>query len=137
MARVIGESIAQKMDHADSDVRFEFDSAGVAAGDGHLASGEAVEVMQSRSIDLSAHRSKLISQEQIDWADVILGMTDSHCRVLLQMTPEASEKIHTLSPTEPVHDPIGGSLGVYAQVADQIGELITNHLNIISQEIRS
>ena len=137
MAQVIGESIAMKMDRAGSTLGFEFDSAGVAAGEGYQASREAVEIMRSRSIDLSKHQSKLITQELIDWADVILGMTDSHCRALVHMNPRASEKIHTLSPTEPVHDPIGGSLNVYAQAANQIEELITHHLNIISQEIRS
>lgn len=139
MAKAIAESLWDGLveAHHSSETRFVFDSAGVAAGEGQRASAQAVEVMKNRSISLEDHRSKPITREMIDWADIIFGMTPSHCRALLQYDPGLQTKVRLLDEDHPVDDPFGGSVELYAQVADQLTELITKDLTAFLEEIRS
>ena len=41
-------------------------------------------------------KSRTLSREDVEWADYILTMTESHKGVLLQLFPENQEKIYTL-----------------------------------------
>ena len=138
MARAIAESISEGLDDGDQPhtARFVFDSAGVAAGEGQGASQQAIEVMNNRSIVLDDHRSKPITRELIDWADIIFGMTPSHCRALCQYDPGLQTKVRLLDEDHPIDDPFGGPVALYAQVADQLTELITKNLNAFLEESR-
>ena len=122
MAQVIAESAVNKLGsdkHA-----IVIDSAGVAAGDGHRASAEAVEVMDQWGIDLSGHQSEIITLELVDRADVIYAMTPAHAHALVRMVPESRAKVFPLDAMHPVLDPIGGPIEVYREVAEQLERLI-------------
>lgn len=75
---------------------FEVRSAGVAADNGSKASPQAVQVVAKRGIDLTTHRSSLLSSEHVSWADIILTMTRRHKDAVLEQFPQAAEKVHTL-----------------------------------------
>jgi protein-tyrosine-phosphatase len=53
-------------------------SAGLAAHDGDPAAREAVLVGGRNDVDLSAHRSQSITDELLEWADLVLVMGASH-----------------------------------------------------------
>lgn len=71
-------------------------SRGVSAVDGHRASKQAVRVMKDRGIDITKHRSKLLTKKDIEKADLILTMTTNHKGIVLNLYPEANEKVYTL-----------------------------------------
>lgn len=101
-------------------------SAGIAAFQGDVASGPAVEIMQQRGLDLSAHRSQPMTEQLLQMADIVLTMTRGHRDAILARFPEAAPRIHTLRVDGgDIADPVGAPLEVYQQCADQIDEQLT------------
>jgi len=74
----------------------EVRSAGVAAENGSPASRGAAVAMSKRGLDLSAHRAQAVSKDLVEWAELILTMTDRHREAVLERLPEAHGKIHTI-----------------------------------------
>ncbi|PAE09493.1 hypothetical protein CHI12_00620 [Terribacillus saccharophilus] len=73
----------------------EVQSAGIFAHDGSPASHQAVTVMEEAGV-LFDHQSKPVTRERVEWADLILTMTEQHKQLLLEQYPHAAEKLHTL-----------------------------------------
>lgn len=98
-------------------------SRGTAAMLGFPASSEALNVMNKRGIDLSAHISWPVSQDDMAKADMVIAMTKSHKGALMSQFPQYSHKIWTLSEIAPdevqgdVDDPIGKGLEAYEKTA--------------------
>ena len=74
----------------------EVRSAGVAAEAGSPASPYAVDALFSKGIDITTHRARFISAEDVEWADIILTMTRRHKELLLERFPHAEHKLYTL-----------------------------------------
>lgn len=107
-------------------------SAGIAAWAGGRASGNAVEAMEERGIDLTAHASQPLTDELIQQADVIWTMTNSHRAAIASQFPEAAARAAVLSPDRrDVLDPIGGPLGVYRECARQIHDHLASRLQTL------
>lgn len=68
-------------------------SAGTWAGDGYSPTGEAISVLDAKGIDLSSHRSQAVNERLIADADLIVAMTSVHIREILELVPDAAEKI--------------------------------------------
>ena len=68
-------------------------SVGTWAYDGNPATAEAVEVVRSRGMDLSAHRSRALAREALEQADVIVAMTSVHRREILDIDPSVDRKV--------------------------------------------
>ena len=84
-----------------------------------IASDHAREVMQARGIDLTSHRSRLLTADMVRQADAVVAMTEGHAQAARNLAPEADHVRLLLDPEE-VQDPIGGSVEVYRQCADAI-----------------
>jgi protein-tyrosine-phosphatase len=82
--------------------RIQVRSAGVAAYAGQSASKGAKEVLRARGLDGDAHQATPLSAELVHWADLILTMSQSHKRAILERHIEALDKTFTLK--EYVHD---------------------------------
>jgi protein-tyrosine phosphatase len=96
-------------------------SAGVAATAGAAASPAAVEAMQARSLDLSHHESRPVSDVLVRFADVILAMTRGHREAILSQWPEAADRTELVCRDgRDVDDPMGGDLAEYESCALQI-----------------
>ena len=93
----------------------EADCAGLAVFAPSPASANAVSVMGELDIDLTAHRSKPVTPELCEAADLIFCMTQTHRQALLSAGIPA-EKIKTLD----VSDPFGGDLDTYRQCRDEL-----------------
>ena len=101
-------------------------SAGFTAN-GNPASLNAQLVASERGLDLSHHRSQEINEELVEWADVILCMTENHRQALLQYYP--NNKTFTLSDfARGIHrdiaDPYGLDIDTYRQVFKELEMLI-------------
>jgi protein-tyrosine-phosphatase len=109
---------------------YSVSSAGTSAFPGMPASHNAVEALKEIGIDLSQHFSSIIDNEIIDSAHLILAMTSSHKKRLLQLRPDAASKTHTLSEyceaagNTDIYDPFGGDIDIYINCRDEISKYI-------------
>ena len=116
------------MRHALNGTAIRVLSAGVGAGHGQAPSGHSVRALQEWGIDIGQQRSRALTPELVDNADLILGMTRSHVDAVLMMYPEAGDRVHRLRDFDPtldefdrdICDPIGGSYEIYLACRDQI-----------------
>ncbi|KPI46476.1 low molecular weight protein arginine phosphatase [Clostridioides difficile] len=100
-------------------------SAGISTVDGMNASRHSIEAVKELGIDLSNHRSKVITKELIDNSDIILTMTKSHKEILVQAVPKCKEKVYTfkgfVNKSElDISDPFGGNLDTYKDTMKEI-----------------
>lgn len=104
-------------------------SAGIYAREGSAMSANAQVVLTEHNIS-TEHASAAISQEDIEWADIILTMTGSHKQIILQIFEEAENKTYTLMEyiSKQNHidimDPFGGDIQVYREIFEQLAYLI-------------
>lgn len=71
-------------------------SAGTTAIENHPATPQAISVMREMGIDLASHKASRLTPEMIKEADVILTMTLDHKRRVLEMYPEAKNRVFLL-----------------------------------------
>ena len=105
-------------------------SAGTGAFPGMPASHNAVQALKSIGVDLSRHSSSILDDDLIDSADLILTMTSSHKKRLLQLRPDAEFKTYILAEyceqagKTDINDPFGGDLDIYMDCRDEINKYI-------------
>jgi protein-tyrosine phosphatase len=110
-------------------------SAGVAADIGAPASWQAVEVADRRGLDLRGHRSRPLTADLVDWADLILAMSPTqlgavarlggdHKMALLGDFARGEEGLGA-----PVSDPCGGSVAVYEATMTELADLVSESLD--------
>ncbi|MBR7554098.1 low molecular weight protein arginine phosphatase [Allobacillus sp. GCM10007491] len=107
----------------------EVQSAGVFAGHGQAANPKAIEALQEKGIDFN-HASQPLTKDLINWADLVLTMTEDHKVMLMSDYPSDRDKIFTLIEyVQPVHeentnisisDPIGLSIDTYIETLNEI-----------------
>lgn len=110
-------------------------SAGVAAFDGDGSNVKAQKALRKLfEIDISNHKAKTISENDIEKADIILTMTSRHKEVILSTMPGAKSKTWTLkeyvledknsNESMDVQDPYGMSEKEYKNCAKELKYLI-------------
>jgi protein-tyrosine-phosphatase len=108
------------------------DSSGIWAMGGQPPSSLTKSVVEENGGDISGHRSKPITLDNIKSSDLILCMTPTHTKDLLKIFPHFDSKIFTLKdyqrkktlPNPAVDDPIGMNLNFYRRVYSEInGEI--------------
>jgi protein-tyrosine-phosphatase len=106
------------------------DSAGTWAVHGQTAAINSRLVLQQRGIDFTEHLSKVVTRELISQFNLILTMEIGHKEALRLEFPEAGDRIYLLSEMvgliQDVHDPIGGNIQEFQEVADLIEGWLTN-----------
>ncbi len=122
---------------------YEASSAGLAVLKDAPPSINAVLAMSDPwSVDISNHRSHLLSQTEVNEATLLLTMTMSHKHYILSMFPGAHQKVYTLkeyaygkpgdlekmnstaSVAADIADPYGGALWAYKLCAAEIGQAV-------------
>ena len=103
-------------------------SAGTWAMENQPASGHAITVMAERGVDISKHRGRMVTRDELAAADVVIVMTRSHRDALSAEFPESRLKLHLMSElkerTFDIDDPYGGILSEYQQSAQELQELV-------------
>jgi protein-tyrosine-phosphatase len=106
-------------------------SAGLHAFGGS-PTAEAVEVMRAEGINISGYRSRQLTQELIEEADLILTMKKEYKDMILLRYPESKHKVFTLKEfageTEDldIADPYSRGMKAYEACAEEIKQTLTN-----------
>jgi len=106
----------------------EIKSAGVYASRGADMSYHAQRALEEKGID-TQHASQPVTRELLEWAHLVLTMTNSHKQALVQAFPDTRSKVYTYAeyatPENPfdIADPYGGSLQDYQFTLYQLQEL--------------
>ena len=106
----------------------EIRSRGIAVYEGSTLSHHAEDLLRSKGLWF-AHTSQQVQNQDVAWADIVLTMTEQHKQMLLQLYPEFSERVFTLTEaatgnTGDVADPYGGNAIVYEQAFTELEQLI-------------
>ena len=104
-------------------------SAGIYAFNGSPASHEAIKVMAELGIDISHHRARRLNEDLVQWADLILTMTEAHYREIIERYDVSAQKIHTLAAFSQnqagdIIDPFGSGIPTYRQCARQMQSMV-------------
>ena len=108
---------------------YEVLSAGVWAGSAGRATPEAVDAAGELGVDISGHRSRKLSVELINRADLILCMSGYHVDVVCRLVPSAAGKVVRLLPDRDITDPLGTGEHVYRKTAEDIDKALRDVLN--------
>lgn len=104
------------------------DSAGTWAAHGARASTYAQEVMEAWGLDIRAHRSKPVTLDLVQAADLVLTMERNHKEALRAEFPDYAGRILLLTEMvgreENIDDPIGGSLDDYETTARELDDIL-------------
>jgi len=105
-------------------------SAGVAARTGDPISENSVIALKKAGIDISGLQAQALTQELLDDALAVFGMTESHLAIIHMRARPAPKELHLfrsfLSPSagQDIGDPYGGPLKVYEASRDEMVEAI-------------
>jgi len=103
-------------------------SAGVWAEDGHEASANAVTTLAGRGMDLTGHRSRLLTPALLGEADLVLVMEEAHRRSLFHLAPQHLSKVYLLTEMSGGHadvaDPYGGPVEGYERTVNELEKLV-------------
>ena len=113
-------------------------SAGVATGHGQPASENSVIALRQWNINITDIRSQPLTDELVEWATHIFGMTRSHLDAILTFFPEAEEKAWLACEFTPefadypeVPDPIGQGLHAYLKTREVLHKAMPDLLKFI------
>lgn len=106
-------------------------SAGIYTANGEEASKNAIRALEKLNIDISNHKSQIVTKELIHEADLILTMSKSHKEALLLDYPHIREKVYLLSEyafgeERDIADPFGMNLHNYEIARDEIYNALKN-----------
>lgn len=132
----IAEAIFNNMNSNDGIIA---SSAGISILPGSKTSNNSRELILSNlGVDLKDRGALQISKKEIDESDLILTMTVSMKRALVNALPYCSQKIYTLceyvGEDGDVFDPYGGDLAIYKETYSQLNKLINKLLLKIKEE---
>jgi len=124
----MAETIARKI-ATEPEGMISFSSAGIMAGENMAMTPEAAKALTALGYEPHDHRSKQISERDIQNADEIYGLTDSHVLALQDAFPGSAWKIALLDQGgTDIPDPIGASAHVYHQTCQTLEKFIERRL---------
>lgn len=117
-------------------------SAGVAAAEGAPASDGALAAVRMVGLDLEDHRARLLDEDQVGWADLILTMSPSHLDVVEDLG--GGHKAALLGAFAagregegaPVPDPFGGDIATYRSTLGALTDLVHDALDRLAPIVR-
>jgi len=80
-------------------------SAGIGALVDKPADPCAVKLMQARSIDITAHRARQLTDKMVRQADLVLVMEEGHQQFIHALSPTACGKVHCIGKWVDQHIP--------------------------------
>lgn len=135
MAQYYAQSVINKRANSED---YYIESAGINAYQGEGSTQNAIDAMKQYGIDLSKHKANTLENSLIEEADYIIGMTELHKNILMQIYPKLKNRIFTLREvagndmySKDIEDPWGYNLDVYINIAKQIVENVDKFLEKI------
>jgi protein-tyrosine-phosphatase len=113
-------------------------SAGLFAPENGKASLYAVEALFEKNIALN-HTSSQLSEEKVEWADLVLTMTEQHKQLAVHEFSKSQDKIYTLKEYVngdggDIIDPFGGSLSDYQRTRDELEQLLRKLAEMLAKK---
>ena len=131
---VMAQNILKRKLGAAGITKIQVESAGVFAMNGMSATRETQRVLQAEGMECADHRTRALTPEMIQAADLIFVMEWFQLEEVLRRSPQAKEKTHLLKPyglekpetmSQPnIPDPIGKPLEVYEVCFVEIREAV-------------
>lgn len=79
------------------DVDIQVSSAGTWTFDGQLAMAKAIQLAQDYGLDLSYHKSRIVSEEILSQSDLIMVMESGHKEALTHEFPGTADRVYLLA----------------------------------------
>lgn len=123
MAEILFKEIL-KREKLDDKVKVK--SSGTSVYSSLPASDNAIEAVRELGLDLTGHRSQKVNIELLREADLILTMTRAHKNHILNIIPDARNRVFTLveyatdGKEQDILDPFGYDLETYKKCRDEI-----------------
>ena len=131
----------------DSDIENIYvSSAGISAFEGDNANEKAIYTLNKKGIELVNHRARQLTKNIINESELILTMTISHKRMIINVAPEHSNKVYTLKEFAyiinnedengknlDIADPYGLDYNEYEKCAIEIEEQLRKIINNIDK----
>jgi protein-tyrosine phosphatase len=100
----------------------------------------AVALLQSKGIDVSAHRAAQLTARDVRHSDLLFVMTTKHKNTVQEQFPDAKGKVFTISEyatgvSTDVVDAYGQPMPVYEQVFAQISGYLPTVLDKVSRSV--
>ncbi|MER2598426.1 MAG: low molecular weight protein arginine phosphatase [Caldilineales bacterium] len=115
-------------------------SAGVYGLDGQPASQPGVELLAERAVDISEHRAHTISAADMEAADLVLVMEESHRRTLFHTYPHLLYKVFLFSEMagdyHDIRDPYRQPREAYEACVADLGNLLERGYPAILRRLR-
>ena len=107
---------------SDGELKFEARSCGIAALVGNSADPHSVALCRELGLDISAHVSRQISEEDVHWADVIFVMDTEQQFFIEKNYPEAADKTFRLGELDDIEieDPYTEEIEVFQSALEAI-----------------
>lgn len=124
----MAKGIFQKMLEEQGKKDIELRSAGTAAPEGMKPPQEVEQVMKEERVDISGHQATSLNRDLINEANLILVMEKHQRHRILEICPEAGQKMFLLKEFSPdqqekfldIPDPIGKPLETYQEIFREI-----------------
>jgi protein-tyrosine-phosphatase len=114
-------------------------SAGIFATPGNPPEPFAIQVTREAGVDISGHRARVVNNENLSWADIVLVMESGQRGFISMAFPQQSAKVALLGDFNrcqgeggEIGDPYGSSVEVYRACFEEIGEAIDGLIHLLS-----
>jgi len=135
---VMAEALLKKIMQEKGRTDVEVISAGIMMLLGIGATSATKEVLSTEGIDVSKHLSRKVTTDMVRRSDLILVMEKLHEEKVLQLVPDAKNRVFLLKEfakidgtTLGIDDPIGKSLEFYQKTMQVIKEAVTRVSEVI------
>jgi len=114
-------------------------SAGIFANPGNTPEPFAVQVAREAGVDISGHRARVVNNDNLSWANMVLVMESGQRGFISMEFPHQSAKVVLLGNfkrsqggTGEIADPYGSSLEAYRTCFGEIREAIDGLIQFLS-----
>lgn len=133
----MAEGIARAMANKRGLANLSVGSAGINALPGSTASDGALLVAMEHGIELSNHRSRVLDEDLVAGADLILTMGTQHLTRANELGARGRAWLlsgYAGDHARPISDPFGGDLEVYRDTFDELSEEIGQIIDKLVQQ---
>ncbi|MCL4867925.1 MAG: low molecular weight protein arginine phosphatase [Anaerolineae bacterium] len=124
----VGEALLRQKLHALGYTDWRVSSAGTWAVNGRAAAEFSQQLMKEQRLDLSTHRSRMITGEMLAESDLVLCMESGHAEALRVEFPSQAHKVFMLTEMRGrkynINDPYGGPLETYQQMVQELDNVL-------------
>lgn len=111
------------------------ESAGTWTVNGQPAAANAIKAVAELGLDLSTHRSRVVTLDLLTEFDIILTMEQGHQEALRVEFNSVADRVFMLSEITgkqyDIYDPIGKPLSVFRQTAAELNQILTEGIPTI------